>query len=94
MKRRVTETIGRRCKRFQENQKAALLADDGDRVFFKQTKNYLSKQRPKPFNVMDVFPGKDERTTANELADHFNSISSEFSPLDHNRDIPTNPCQS
>ena len=69
--------------RFQENQKATLLADDGGRSFFKQTKNYLSKQRPRPFDVMDVFPGRDEQTTANELANPFNSISSEFSPLNH-----------
>ena len=66
-----------------------MLADDGGRVFFKQTKNYLSKQRPRSFDVMDIFPGKNEQETADELADHFNSVSSEFAPLDHSRDIPS-----
>ena len=38
-KKNVKQVIDRRCKNFQENQKKILLADDGGRSFFKQTKN-------------------------------------------------------
>ena len=58
-------------------------------MFFKQTKNYLSKQRPKPFDVLDMFSVQTEQDTAEQLADHFNSISNEFQPLDFNTEIPT-----
>ena len=75
-------------QKIQENQKQQLLAKDGDRVFFKQTKNYLSKQRPKPFEVLDMFPGQTENEVVERLAEHFNAISSEFTPMDHSRDVP------
>ena len=91
LKKKVTELIEKRCKKFQEQQKIQLLSDDGDRVFFKQTKNYLSKQRPKPFDVLDMFPGQTEQEVADLLADHFNAVSNEFKPLDHNNDIPKAP---
>ena len=58
VKRKVVELIEKRCRRFQDKQKENLLADNGDRVFFKQTKNYLSKQRPKPFDVICFLTGR------------------------------------
>ena len=87
-KRKVTDLIEKRCKRYQEDQKESLLADDGGRTFFKQTKTNLSKQRPRPFDVMDMFPGRDESYVAEHLASHFNEISNEFEPLDFSKDIP------
>lgn len=88
VKKKVTQLIEKRCKKYQENQKAELLSKDSGRVFFKQTKNYLSKQRPKPFNVQDMFPGQTKYAVAEHLAVHFNTISDEFTPLDHDTDIP------
>ena len=41
----------------------------------------MSKERPKPFEVLDMFPGRSEEEVAEILAGHFNAISSEFSPL-------------
>ena len=89
VKKKVEDLIKKRCKRYQDKQKAELLSDDGGRVFFKQTKTYLSKQRPKPFDVQDMFPGMPEQAVAEKLAEHFNAISNEFSALDHSNDIPT-----
>ena len=89
VKKKIKELIEKRCRRFHEKQKEHLLAKDGDRVFFKQTKNYLSKQRPKAFDVQDMFAGRPEAEVAEHLADHFNVISNEFEPLDKQRDIPT-----
>ena len=39
------------------------------------------KERPKSFDPMDLFPGKNEEEVAVELAAYSNRISSEFSPL-------------
>ena len=88
VKKKVNDLIKKRCKKFQEIQKKQLLAKDGDRVFYKQTKNYLSKQRPKPFDLLDMFPGQTEADVAEKLAGHFNTISNEFTPLDPTKDIP------
>ena len=89
VKKKTSQLIEKRCRRFHEVQKQALLSDDGGRLFFKQTKNYLSKQRPKPFDVMDMdlFADHCERYAVEHLAGHFNAISSEFSPLSM-ADIP------
>ena len=81
MKDRTDELIDKRIKVYQASQKLALLADDADRNFYKNTKNYISHQRPKPFDVMDLFPGREEDFVCEHLADHFNKISNEFLPL-------------
>ena len=88
MKKRIQDLIDKRCKKYQESQKLVLLKEDAARDFFKQTKNYMSKQRPTPFDPMNMFPGLSEQQVADLLAVHFNSISNEFSPLDHHTDIP------
>ena len=67
VKKKVKDLIKKRCRKFQEEQKKTLLADDGGWSFFKQTKNYLSKQRPKPFEVMDLFPSCGERKQLSNL---------------------------
>ena len=76
------ELIARRRVKYVLSQKDALLAADGDRHFFKNVKNYRSKQRPMPFDVKSLFPGLSSLEVAEKLADHFNKISSEFEPLE------------
>ena len=88
LKKKVQDLIKKRCKMYQESQKEALLADDGERNFFKNTKNYMSKQRPKPFEVTEMYPGHTETDVAEILASHFNEISHEFSPLNLRTDLP------
>ena len=88
MKRKVEKLIKKRRKVYHDSQRIALLAEDGQRNFFKNTKNYMSKQRPRPFEVMDLFPGKQEAEVAEILAAHFNEISNEFRPLNPVTDIP------
>ena len=88
LKRKTEELIEKRKKKFQDSQKLKLLADDAERNFYRNTKNYLSKQRPKPFDVLDIFPGKSETEASELLAHHFNTISCEFDPLVRT-DIPS-----
>ena len=88
MKKKVDKLIKKRRKIYQDSQRETLLAADASRNFFRSTKNYMSKQRPTPFDVMDLFPGRTEQDVSELLADHFNSVSNEFSPLQRN-EIPT-----
>ena len=88
MKKKVRLIIEKRRNVYQESQKEALLAEDSIRNFFKNTKNYMSKQRPAPFDIMNMFPGRSEEDVSELLAQHFNAIGSEFSPLEAH-EIPT-----
>ena len=74
LKKRTDKLIARR-KKYQDSQKLKILADDADRNFFQNAKNYMSKQRPKPFDVLDLFPDKSESEAAELLSEHFNTIS-------------------
>ena len=40
-----------------------------------------SDEKVPPWNIRSLFPGKSEETIAEEAADYFNAISSEFNPL-------------
>lgn len=68
--------------KFLELQKKNLTSGDASRNFFKLVKNYSSREKPPDFDVRDLYPGKQDVEVAESLADHFNSISSEFNGLD------------
>ena len=52
-----------------------------NRAYFKNVKSYKSAERPKPYDVRLLFPGKSDLEVANELAAYFNEVSQEFEPL-------------
>ena len=81
----MEDLIKHRREQYAGSQKDALLASDGQRNFFKNVKNYKSAKREAPFDVLTLFPGKSEPEVAEILAEHFNSISSEFDPLEQHQ---------
>ena len=78
----LEDLVEKRRARYAGSQKDALLASDGSRNFFKNVRNYRSAEKPRPFDVCTLFPGKSEKEVAELLASHFNAISSEFQPLE------------
>ena len=91
IKKHTENLIRKRRDRYALSQKDALLANDGDIIFFKNVKNYRAKDRPKVFDVKSLFPGLTPRQVAEELASHFNKISSEFEPLQTHEIPVTHP---
>ena len=83
--------IERRREKYAGSQKDALLAKDGSRNFFKNVRCYKSVEREKPFNVRSLFPGKSNMELAELLADHFNTISNKFDPLEASQIPVTRP---
>ena len=73
--KRIEKLLGERKKKYEESQKLVLLADDAIRHFWKNCKNYRSKDRPAQFDPKTLFPGRSDQEVADLLADHFNSIS-------------------
>ena len=51
MKKLTGDLIRRRRMNYVLSQKDALLEADGDHNFFKNVRNYRSKERPQPFDV-------------------------------------------
>ena len=82
MKKVVGNLIEKRRERYAGSQKDALLAS------FKNVWNYRSCEKPVPFNVTTLFPGKREDKVVEQLAIHFNKIRVEFEPLEAHQ-IPT-----
>ena len=80
---------------YLDSQKECLLVEDARRNFFRNVKAFRSKERPRAFDPMELYPGKSEGEVATELALYFNRISAEFSPLEpseiprmHSRRLP------
>ena len=78
-----------------DSQKECLLVEDATRNFFRNVKAFKTKDRPKAFDPMSLFPGKSKEHIAKELAGFFNRISAEFEPLEpadiprtHHRSLP------
>ena len=87
LKRIIEEIIKKRKDAYLNSQKDCLLVDDARRNFFRNVKAFQSKERPKAFNPMSLFPGLDEHQVATQFAQYFNHISCEFQPLEPS-DIP------
>ena len=81
LSRKASKRYSKRMAKFLELQKRNLTSGDASRKFFKQVWTYSSREKPPDFDVRDLFPGKPDLEVAENLADHFNSISSEFDGL-------------
>ena len=80
--KRLPRVMARRRKKYLKSQKKGLLVEDATRNFFRNVKAFRAKERPKAFDVRELFPGKNDADVVTELAGFFNRISCEFSPLE------------
>ena len=84
----VRKLVKKRARNYWKHQKRTLLQKDASRSFFKNAKAYSSREKPASFDVRSLFPGgRSDSEIAEDLADHFNGISSEFNGLDP-ADVP------
>ena len=81
MKSESDEICRKRCKAFLDRQKQTMTAPDAARAFFRNVRAFDSKEKPKVFDVRDLFLSMQEKPTAEALADQFNAISNEFDGL-------------
>ena len=88
LKKQSDKLYTSRAASYMEGQKRAMTAPDASRNFFRNVKSYKSRENPPQFNVADLYPELGDTKVAEELATHFNSISSEFGGLDRTQ-IPS-----
>ena len=78
----LAKYIEKRRVRFLEKQRGAIASPEKTRNFFKTIKAYKSAEKPKSFDIRELRPGVPDKELADEVAQYFNRISDEFSPLD------------
>ena len=91
-KSRVEARILDRKREYLLTQKGHILAEDANRNFYEHVKNFNTIEKPKEFDVRQLLPGKRDFEVAEELAEYFNKVSQEFSPLEPSKIPSTKPC--
>ena len=87
LKKRSDKLIKKRAARYMERQKQILTSHDATRSFYKNVRAYKSKEKPPQFDVRELYQGEADLQVAENLAEHFNAISHEFTGLAED-DIP------
>ena len=87
--------LDKRREAFLETQRDKFTGPEASAQFYKNVKSFKNAEKPKDFDVRDLRPGKSDKEVADEVADFFNRISREFSPLEpsqipmtYHRDLP------
>ena len=82
LKKASDKLVQKRASKYMERQKIVLTAPDASRAFYKNVKAYKTKEKPRQFDVRDLFEDREDSKVAEALAEHFNAISREFNGLD------------
>lgn len=77
----LDEYLAARQEKYLEKQRTNLIGGSAYREFYKNIKSFGTAERPKSFDVRNLRPGVPDEGVANEVAEYFNRISSEFEPL-------------
>ena len=92
---KLEEYLAKRRGEFLEKQRSKFIGPEASTLFYKNVKSFKNAEKPKDFDVRDLRPGKADKEVANEVAEFFNRISREFSPLEpwqipmtYHRDLP------
>ena len=91
--RKASKRYRKRMSKFLELQRKNLTSGQSARKFHKLVKAYSSREKPPDFDIRDIYPGKQNQDIAEELANHFNRISSEFEGLDSSKLPPLDNVQ-
>ena len=93
LNRHITKLIKKRKRSYYDFHGLSMTDPKQSRKFFKNVRAFKDRERPEIWDVRSMWPDKEDHEIANILADYFNKISSEFSPLEEcpdtfDRDLP------
>ena len=88
LKKKSSAIYRERAAKYVQIQKDKLTGPDASKHFFKHVKSYSCKEKPKIFEIGDLFPDLNEKQTAEKLADHFSTVAGPQAPLEQ-ADIPS-----
>ena len=81
-KKKTDDLIKERKKEYMLTQKGHILAEDANRNFFRHVKCFSRLEKPRQFDVRQLYEGKTDKEISEDLAVYFNKISREFDPLE------------
>ena len=88
LKKRSSALYRERAAKYVQLQKEKLTGPDASRNFFKHVKSFSCREKPKIFEITDLFPDLTNAEVAEKLAEHFTTIGGQQTPL-LPADIPT-----
>ena len=88
LKKKSSEIYRQRARFYLDQQKANLTAPDASKNFFKHVKSSNCREKPKGFEIADLFPESTDEQIAEKLADHFCRVGGDHTALKP-EDIPT-----
>ena len=86
----VYNEIKRAKRAYMKKEEDKLMSPGVNNLAYKAIKNLKSHEKPKQWSVNELRPSLSDGELAEELADFFNQISSEFRPLEE-KDVPSAP---
>ena len=96
MQEKVDNYLEVRREAFLDTQREKFIGPDASSQFYKNVRSFKNAEKPKDFDVRSLRPGKTDGEVANEVAEYFNRISREFSPLEawqipltYHRELPS-----
>ena len=81
MREKIDKHLEKRREAFLAKQRDKFIGPQAHVSFFANVKNFKSPEKPKEFDIRTLCPGKADKEVATEVAEFFNTISSEFEPL-------------
>ena len=78
----LEEHLAKKKEEYLAKQRLKFIGPNASSEFFKNVKAFSNAEKPKTFDVRDLRPGNTDEETAKEVAEFFNRISAEFSPLE------------
>ena len=82
LNRHITKLIKKRKRNYYDFHGLAMTDPKESLKFFKNVRAFKDREKPEIWDVRTLWPGKEDKEIANTLADYFNKIDSEFSPLE------------
>ena len=95
LQEKLDDYLDGRKESFLETQRDKFTGPEASSQFYRNVKSFKNAEKPREFDVRDLRPGLTDKEVANEVAEFFNRISREFSPLEawqipmtYHRDLP------
>lgn len=88
-KKKTGLLVKERKRGCMETQKGHILEEDANKKIFRHVKSFSSLERPKQFDVRELYDGMTDMEIAEDLAVYFVQVSREFSPLEPEQTLIT-----
>ena len=88
LKKKAAKIYRERARTYVQIQKERLTGPEASKNFYKHVIAYSCREKPKSFEIDDLFPDSTDPEVAEKLADHFTSVGGPQSPLLES-DVPT-----